>query len=67
MGIRARLRKLSGTKGANRPAFGGLLCYLPAIGEGGVVSYLQVQVGEGESERSLLITDRRENERSKYI
>ena len=58
MGIRTRLRKLSGTKGANRPAFGGLLCYLPAIGEDGVVSYLQV--GEGESERSLLITDRRE-------
>jgi len=58
VGIRARLRKLSGTKGANRPAFGGLLCHLPAMGEGGVVSYLQV--GERESERSTLITDRRE-------
>jgi hypothetical protein len=38
--------------------FGGLLCHLPQMGEDGVVSYLQV--GEGESERYLLITDRRE-------
>ena len=36
--------------------FGGLLCHLPM--GGGVVSYLQV--GERESERSTLITDRRE-------
>jgi hypothetical protein len=38
--------------------FGGLLCHLPQMGEDGVVSYLQV--GERESERSTLITDRRE-------
>jgi hypothetical protein len=35
------------------------------IGENGVVFHQQV--GEGESERSLLITDRRENERSRYL
>lgn len=35
----------------------GFLCHLPPMG-GGVVSYLQV--GERESERSALITDRRE-------
>jgi hypothetical protein len=36
----------------------GFLCHLPRMGEDGVVSYLQV--GERESERSALITDRRE-------
>ena len=36
----------------------GFLCHLPQMGEDGVVSYLQV--GERESERSTLITDRRE-------
>jgi hypothetical protein len=46
--------------GHNGLAFGGVLCYLPEIGEGGVVSYLQV--GERESERSTLITDRGEDE-----
>ena len=45
-------------KGQIGQLFSGLLCYLPAIGEGGVVSYLQV--GERVSERSPLITDRRE-------
>ncbi len=43
----------------------GFLCHLPRMGEDGVVSYLQV--GERESKRSALITDRGENERSKYL
>ena len=60
MGIRPRLRSVKLIqKGQIGQLFGGLLCDLPAIGEDRVVSYLQVQVGEGESERSLLITDRR--------
>ena len=43
---------------ARSKAFGGLLCDPFKMGEDRVVSYQQV--GEGESERSLLITDRRE-------
>ena len=57
MDIWPRLRSLEkGHKGQIGLAFGGLLCHLPM--GGGVVSYLQV--GERESERSTLITDRRE-------
>ena len=51
--------------GHNGLAFGGLLCDPLQIGEDRVVSYQQVR--ERESERSTLITDRRENERSGYI
>ena len=66
MGLWPRLRSIKLIqKGQIGQLFGGVLCHLPAIGEDGVVSYLQV--GEGESERSLLITDRRENERSRHL
>lgn len=51
--------------GHNGLAFGGVLCHSLKVGENGVVSYQQVR--ERESERSTLITDRRENERSGYI
>jgi len=46
--------------GHNGLAFGGVLCRSLKMGENGVVSYQQVR--ERESERSTLITDRRENE-----
>lgn len=66
MGLWPRLRSIKLIqKGQIGQLFGGVLCHLPAIGEDGVVSYLQV--GERVSECSFLITDRRENERSKYI
>jgi hypothetical protein len=68
VGLWPRLRGIIKTDIRDKtPSFsGGVLCDLPAIGEDRVVSYLQV--GERESERSTLITDRREsNERSKYI
>ena len=47
------------------PAFGGVLCDPSQIGEDRVVSYQQVR--ERESERSALITDRGENERSRHL
>jgi hypothetical protein len=43
----------------------GFLCHHLHMGDDGVVSYLQV--GERESERSTLITDRRINERSRHL
>jgi len=59
VGLWPRLRGIkNGHKRQFGLAFGGLLCHLPVMGEDGVVSYLQV--GERESERSTLITDRRE-------
>ena len=60
MGLWPRLRSIIKTDIRDKtPSFsGGLLCHLPQMGEDGVVSYLQV--GERESERSTLITDRRE-------
>ena len=62
--VRGKFGGVPVKNGHKGQAFGGLLCYLPAIGEGGVVSYLQV----GESERTLtqlLIGEG--NDRSGYI
>ena len=60
MGLWPRLRGIikSDIRDKTPSYFGGLLCHLPQMGEDGVVSYLQV--GERESERYPLTTDRRE-------